>query len=189
MIIPPKGNFVQLSILKNSGPPIKIKGPMHFSDFEPNLAEKDVPDYIVVPKICKMVFTWGPGLKIGRKVNIWTIFFAIVQTFARSWQGCHSEQWETQVCEEKSNFMQKKGAKSRRDTWVSPTDAVATSECWLEVVVFSSNGLSCSAAAGTAADLRLWGGGPAPIWGSEGGAGSGPCRDKERLKQGEVRSH
>ena len=170
MIIPPKGNFVQLSILKNSGPPIKIKGPMHFSDFEPNLAEKDVPDSIVVPKICKMVFTWGPGLKIGRKVNIWTIFFAIVQTFARSWQGCHSEQWETQVCEEKSNFRQKKGAKSRRDTWVSPTDAVGTSECWLEVVVFSSKERplllgrcwhgSWSPALGrrTCSDLREWGG-------------------------------
>ena len=63
MIFPPKGNFVQLSILKNSGPPIKIKGPMHFSDFEPNLAEKDVPDYKVVPKIFQMLLG-GSGLKI-----------------------------------------------------------------------------------------------------------------------------
>ena len=166
---------------------------MHFSDFEPNLAEKDVPDYKVVPKIVKMVLAWGSGLKIGRKVNIWTIFFAIVQTFARSWQGCHSEQWETQVCEEKSNFMQKKGAKSRRDTWVSPTDAVGTSECWLEVVVFSSKERplllgrcwhgSWSPALGrrTCSDLREWGG-------SRERANGETRRDSSRAKSGHTRS-
>ena len=50
---------------------------MHFSDFEPNLAEKDVQDYKVVPKICmcQMVLTLGSGLKIGRKVSIERSFF------------------------------------------------------------------------------------------------------------------
>ena len=119
--------------------------------------------------------------KNWKKSKYWKKFFSILQTFARSWQGCHRRTKGTQVCEEKSNFRQKKARKVVATPERPPTDAVGTSECWLEVVVFSSKErplLLGRSAAGTAADLRLWGGGPAPLWGSEGGAGSGPT---ERL--------
>ena len=155
---------------------------MHFSDFEPNLAEKDVPDYKVVPKIFQMLLG-GSGLKIWRKVNVETSSLPSCKPLPGLDKVVTGEQREPRCARRKVISGRKKGAKSRRDTWVSPTDAVGTSECWLEVVVFSSNGLSCSAAAGTAADLRLWGGGPAPIWGSEGGAGSGPTE-----RQGETQA-
>ena len=166
---------------------------MHFSDFEPNLAEKDVPDSIVVPKICKMVFTWGPGLKIGRKVNIWTIFFAIVQTFARSWQGCHRRTKGTQVCEEESNFRQKK----RRE---EPSRHLSVPNwCrWDERVL---TGGSCVLLEGTASLARpllarqlISGSGAEDLLRSEGvrgeqGAGLVETRrDSSRAKSGHTRS-